>query len=108
MDSQQTISQTLARDDLSTGQRFMIACRMNTMHAQSDVNLVRFLEAYNRAGNYALLPAVWKGKGEPELLSDLAILKRKLSVKAASAIGDNDIEVMALRARDQAEKRREP
>lgn len=95
-------------DDLPTGQRFVIACRMNTMHAQSDVNLVRFLEAYGRAGNYALLPAVWKGKGEPELLSDLAILKRKLSVKAASEIGDNDIEVIALRARGQAEIRREP
>jgi len=95
-------------NDLPTGQRFMIACRMNTMHAQSDVNLVRFLEAYNRAGNYALLPAVWKGKGEPELLTDLAILKRKLSVKVASEIGDNDIEVMALRVRDKAEKPREP
>jgi len=36
------------------------------------------------------------GTGEPEFLSDLAILKRKLSVKAASEIGHNDIEVMAL------------
>jgi hypothetical protein len=66
------------------------------MHAESDFNLSRFLEAYGRAGGYALLPAVWKGAGEPELLSDLAILKRKLSVKAASEIGENDIEMMAL------------
>jgi len=83
-------------DELPGGQLFMVACRMNTMHAESDVNLVRFLQAHGRAGRYALLPAVWKGKGEPELLSDLAILKRKLSVKAASEIGDKDIEVMAL------------
>jgi hypothetical protein len=83
-------------DELPSGQQFMVASRMNTMHAESDVNLVRFLEAYGRSGGYALLPAVWKGHGEPELLSDLAIQKRKLSIKAASEIGDNDIEMMAL------------
>jgi hypothetical protein len=84
-------------DELPSGQQLMVACRMNTMHAESDVNLVRFLEAYDRAGGYALLPAVWKGDGEPEFLSDLAIFKRKLSIKAASEISDNDIEMMALR-----------
>lgn len=83
-------------NELPGGQQFMIAGRMNTMHAESDVNLARFLEAYGRSGCYALLPAIWKGSGEPELLSDLAIQKRKLSVKAASEIGPNDIEVMAL------------
>jgi len=83
-------------DEFPGGPQFMVACRMNTMHAKSDVNLARFLEAYGRAGSYALLPAFWKGTGEPEFLPDLAILKRKLSVKAASEIGGNDIEVMAL------------
>lgn len=89
-------SRLLPEDVLPGGQQFMIAGRMNTMHAESDVNLARFLEAYGRVGGYALLPAIWKGTGEPEFLSDLAILKRKLSVKAASEIGDNDIEMMAL------------
>jgi hypothetical protein len=87
-------------DEQPGGQRFMITSRMNTMHAESDVNLVRFLEAYGRARTYALLPAVWKGKGEPEFISDVAILKRKLSVKSASEIGNNDIEMFALRQKE--------
>lgn len=83
-------------DEVPSRQQLMVPGRMNTMHAESDVNLIRFLEAYGRAGVYALLPAVWKGEGKPDLLYSLAILKRKLSVKAASEIGDNDIEMMAL------------
>lgn len=86
-----------AKDELPSGKQFMMACRMNTMRAESEVNLSRFLEAYGRAGCYSLLPAVWKGEGQPRFLLDLAILKRKLSVKTASEIGDNDIEMIALR-----------
>lgn len=85
-------------------QQIMVACRVNTMYAESDVNLTRFLEAYVRAGAYALLPAIWKGTGEPELLSDLAILKRKLSVKAASEIAPNDIEIIALKLSRESQK----
>lgn len=89
-------SRLRTEDELPGKQQVMVAARINTMHAESDVNLARFLEAYGRAGNFALLPAIWKGTGKPELLSDLSIMKRKLSVKAASEIGQNDIEAMAL------------
>lgn len=78
------------------GQQFVIASRINTMHAESDVNLVRFLNAYGQAGAYSLVLAIWKGKGDPDFLWDLAILKRELSVKAASEVGEHDIESMAL------------
>ena len=66
------------------------------MRAESDVNLVRFLDTYGRAGAYSLAPAIWKGKGEPEFLLDLALLKKELSVKAASKVGEHDIEAIAL------------
>jgi len=84
-------------DESPGGQQLMIASRMQTMQAESDVNLARFLEAYSRAGHYALLPAIWKGSGTPEFMSDLAIYKRMLSIKTASEISDKDIEIMALR-----------
>ncbi len=84
------------KDELPGNQQMIIAARINTMHAESNVNLARFLEAYGRVGCYALLPAIWKGAGEPKLLSDLSILKRKLIVKDASEIAHNDIEAMAL------------
>jgi hypothetical protein len=82
--------------ELIGGQQFMLAARINTMHAESDVNLVRFLDRYDELGAYWLVPAIWKGKGEPEFLFDLATLKRELSVKAASEVGEHDIEAMAL------------
>ena len=85
------------KDELPGKQQMIIAARINTMHAESDVNLARFLEAYGRAGGYALLPAIWKGTGEPKLLLDLSILKRKLIVKDASEIAHNDIEAMAVK-----------
>lgn len=78
------------------GGQVMVASRMNTMEPESDINLTRFLNAYERAKGYALLPAVWKGSGEPTLLVDLAIRKQRLSVKAASEIVEQDIEMMAL------------
>ena len=89
--------------ELIGGQRVVMPCRINTMHAESDVNLVRFLDAYGKAGAYLLVPAIWKGKGEPEFLFDLAILKRELSVKAASEVGEHDIELIALGPRDDPE-----
>lgn len=82
--------------ELIGGQQLVIASRINTMHAESDVNLVRFLDNHGKAGAYSLVPAIWKGNGEPAFLLDLAILKRGLSVKAASEVGEHDIEAMAL------------
>ncbi|HDY6082255.1 tetratricopeptide repeat protein [Pseudomonas aeruginosa] len=73
----------------------MMVSRMQTMEASSDANLLRFLAAYQRTGAYLLLPAVFKA-GQPELLFEMAILKRKLVVRSAADIGKNDLEVMAL------------
>jgi len=78
------------------GQQIIMACRINTMNAESDLNLVRFLDTYAKAGAYSLVPAIWRSTGEPEFLLDLAILKRQLSVKAVSEVGDHDIEMVAL------------
>ena len=89
---------------LMSGQQFMIASRINTMHAESDVGLLRFLETYGKAGAYSLVPAIWAGQGNPEFLLDLAILKRELSVKAASDVGEQDIEALALGSRRRSEK----
>ncbi|WP_027330689.1 hypothetical protein [Marinimicrobium agarilyticum] len=73
----------------------VIASRMHTMLAESDVNLNGFLKAYSRAGAYLLLPAVLKS-GVPEFIKELAILKRRLSVKEASEVTQYELEAMAL------------
>lgn len=80
----------------TAGKTFMMASRMQTMHAESDVNLSRFLDIYSRSRAYLLLPAILKGGAEPELIPELAIVKRGLSVKNASEVNEHDVEAMAL------------
>lgn len=84
-----------AEDESTTGKTIMMASRMQTMRAESDVNLSRFLSIYGRSCAYLLLPAILKG-GAPEFLPELAILKRELSVKTVSEVNEHDLEVMAL------------
>ena len=77
------------------GKMFAMAAQMQTMRAESDVNLNRFLDIYGRTCAYLLLPAILVG-GAPKFLPDLAILKRQLSVKTASDVSEHDLEAMAL------------
>jgi hypothetical protein len=85
-----------SNDEKPTGKTFMMTSRMQTMHAESDVNLSRFLDIYSRSRAYLLLTAILKGGAESELLPELAILKRGLSVKNASEVNEHDAEAMAL------------
>ncbi|SDR60989.1 hypothetical protein SAMN05519103_07242 [Rhizobiales bacterium GAS113] len=82
-------------------QTFVVANRSITMEPQNDVNLDRFLHLYQRWGAFYLMPAVLAGVGEPELLTELAIPKRTLSIKEAADVGEGDIEAMALGARQR-------
>lgn len=84
-----------------------IVSRMQTMKAASDANLSRFLGAYKRVGAYLLLPAILKD-GQPELLFEMAIMKKKLVVRSATEVGKNDLEVMALGAQLYRERFGEP
>jgi hypothetical protein len=66
------------------------------MEAQTDTHLNRFLGSFARFEAYFLLPATVDGKGAPHFLTDLAILKHKLTVKESSEVGDNDLEAILL------------
>lgn len=91
------ITSRLSPEDERSGNRLlMVASRIQTMHAESDANLVRFLRAYGQSQAYLFVPAILQGKDSPQFLSELSILKRKLSVKTASEVKENDIEMIAL------------
>jgi hypothetical protein len=85
-----------SEDDRSGNRLLTVASRIQTMHAESDANLVRFLRAYEQSQAYLLVPAILRGKGSPQFLLELSILKRKLSVKTAPEVKEHDLEVMAL------------
>lgn len=85
-----------AQDEIAD-QRFCgITSRMQTMTPDSDVNLARFLEAYRRINAYVLMPACRTDNGEPEFITSHAILKRRLTVKDAAEVGEQDMEAWAL------------
>ncbi|EOJ4687433.1 hypothetical protein ACKKLR_004362, partial [Escherichia coli] len=91
----------LSNDEGETsGKTFMMASRMQTMHAETDVNLIRFLNIYRQSRAYLLLPAIFNGRAEPKFIPELAILKRELSVKNAIEVNEHDVEVMALGAEE--------
>ena len=75
---------------------FTVASRSMVMEPNSDVNLETFLESYHKFGAFYLLPALLNGTGQSELLFDLAILKREITIKLAANVDDHDIESMVL------------
>lgn len=85
-----------SEDDRSSNRLLTVASRIQTMHAESDANLVRLLHAYGQSQAYLLVPAILRGGGSPQFLLELSILKRRLSVKTASEVKENDIEMVAL------------
>ena len=71
--------------------------RSLVMEPDSDINIEGFLESYRHLGAFYILPAFIGDSGAPELIFDLSILKRKLTIKLAKNVGAHDLESMALR-----------
>jgi hypothetical protein len=80
-------------------QSIFMTSRSMTMTPESPANLERFLAAYEQGGAFCIMPAVIVSGTPPEMLSEVAILKRKISVKDAACIGERDLEIMAIRPR---------
>jgi hypothetical protein len=73
----------------------MVLSRFNRMQPDTDTNLRRFLNDYDKARSYLLMPVVIDG-GNPQLFSDIAILKQKIIIKSAKDVGPDDIEQCCL------------
>lgn len=82
--------------DPEPGRLTSIAARIQTMTPDTDENLEQFLQTYERFGVYWLVPAILGSTGRPDILADLSIMKRHLSVKSANDIGPHDLEAIAL------------
>ncbi|MEN6304400.1 MAG: hypothetical protein ABFD96_16825 [Armatimonadia bacterium] len=73
----------------------LFVSRVHTMTPASSQNLNRFLEAYEREGAYALVPA-FATAGQPEVDWDLQIGKTNLVAKDAWQMGRNDLDASAI------------
>lgn len=78
-------------DDRRRGQITSLTSRVKILEPDTDINLRRFLEAYDQVGCYLLAPAAGT-LASPEIMTDLAILKRDLPVKRFCDITDHDLE----------------
>jgi hypothetical protein len=88
------------KNDFESKGSIVTATRSMTMTPDSSVNLERFLEMYRTYGMYLILPAIIRN-GEPDLVTELALAKRGLSVKDATSVQEHEIEMTALRIRGQ-------
>ncbi len=85
-------------DALSKDERtqLVIVSQKTTMTVNDHDNLQMFLRGLHAIGCYWLAPAVVGKDGQPELLLDHAILKRKFHVRDAWQIGLHDIDAVAI------------
>lgn len=77
----------------------MVASRSLTMEPSDDVNLTGFLDLYEKAGSYLLMPIVMVSGQQPQFIDGLHLLKRTLHVKMAADVGPHDLENMFLQPR---------
>lgn len=82
--------------------RVMMITRSNTMTPDTDKNLVNFLSAYEKHGQY-ILSYAFQHNGQmvsPSEEKNMTIIKTELNVMSAWEIGLNDFEVTALKSND--------
>jgi len=72
----------------------MVSSRLKILEPETDINLRRFLKAYDREKAYWIAPAVVGPDGSPQIFRELAILKHGFPVKCFDDIGDDDVEVI--------------
>jgi hypothetical protein len=92
--------------ELGSSNQFVTATRTKVVEPATNQNLDNFLADYRRIGAYYLTAAI-VGAGEPELLRGLSVIKRQLSVKKASEVGEHDFEITGLRMARAQDVRRE-
>lgn len=79
------------------GSMFYLSNRINRMKPTDSKNLDTFLTAYARAGCYLLAPMPFRAAdGFQTIDTELAIAKRKLVVRDAWTISENDLEVPCI------------
>lgn len=91
------VGQDLDAFDKDSNKQIVFISRMNTMAVDNQHNLEMFLKERSEWGFYFLVPAIITSNGPSEILTDLAIAKRKLNIRDAWEIGVHDVDAMGVR-----------
>lgn len=89
-------------DELKEEHIYGYVTRQNRMYPASSANLDGFLSAYEKVGQFLLVPFHLPDKREaPIPIPVKPIPMTRLDVRAAWEVGENDLDIMALRADDK-------
>ncbi|MDO7834360.1 hypothetical protein Q4610_04815 [Sphingobium sp. HBC34] len=88
-------------DLVQSGKTFLSLSRYMRLNAATPDNLNNFLVAYQKAGEFGLVPAITPaGRGFPEPMYDLIQPRRKLEVRPAWMIEENDPDLSVMQDGD--------
>lgn len=86
---------------LESDQVAQFVSRINTMEPQNDVNLVRFLDTYRKAGCYKIgFANINEGTLQPPPSDSIYIHKTQINVLDAYEVGPNHMEMVAIQSDD--------
>ena len=88
-------------DDSSENRMLQVVSRIHEMNPENSNNLDNFMKVYSQLNKYKLYPARIDDDGrniEPFL--DKGILKKKITVRDAWEIGENDFEAVVIKEND--------
>ena len=93
------ISQSIKfdKETMDASKRIISVSRIMTMEPDDSMNLLSFLEQFERFGVFFLIPCISsENVREPELMFDHSILSRNLHVRQASEVGKHDQDIAAI------------
>lgn len=94
------ISKSVKEDELKDGQVMVSASRFHEMHPDNPENLPILINRFNQLKQYYLIPVTHSSDRKIEPHLNCAILKRKLTVRSAWEIGENDPDRVTIRSKD--------
>lgn len=94
------ISKSMIGDDLKEGQFLVSASRFHELNAPNSDNLSKLIERFNQFKHYLLVPAAMKPDGTPEPFVEFGIIKKKLIIRQAWEIGENDFDSVVIKSND--------
>lgn len=91
-------------DSLKKEGHLALSFRIHTMTPASFTNVDGFMDALNKQGYYWLVPAVMEKDGARLIKDAKAIVKRKVFIRKASEIKEDDIDYVGVRVPEESSK----
>ena len=79
------------------GKQFVLVSRIHIMEMKNPEMYKLFVQQLSEKGCFLLVPGVYNGSGQPEILRQLGILKKEFNIMKAKDVGPNSLERPAVK-----------